>query len=372
VLDLLESDTRRAPYLVRAHAPRTLVQLVTGSIDLTDVQRTQFAPAGDKWRTHVAETLTEMLGKKGQSLQAELRQGATLALGRLGDAGDSDLSKKTRRVLLEASKNSDQQTKWFARIALAQAGGYPAQSEAPFAATRETEEALVRMLVRGPSRGNPWSALALGVLGHLQSQFGLTPSSDVDLGLRDSMARITSPQDLGAYAMASALRGDVQAKSGIFAKLQSVSDDTARGELSVALGLLGAREYVDEIQNLVRESKYRPDLLKQASIALGLLGDKATVSLLTSMLAESESLATQASIATALGFIGDSRSVPPLVELLEDKEQTALARAFAAVALGGVADKETLPWNSKLSVDLQYRASTRTLTGQGVGLLDLL
>ncbi len=91
------------------------------------------------------------------------------------------------------------------------------------------------------------------------------------------------------------------------------------------------------------------------------------------MLRESKSLATQASISQALGFIGDSHSVDPLVELLEDSQVTPRARAFAAVALGIVADKESLPWNSKVSVDINYRANTSTLTGEsGTGLLDIL
>ena len=46
--------------------------------------------------------------------------------------------------------------------------------------------------------------------------------------------------------------------------------------------------------------------------------------------------------------------------------------AFAAVALGGVADKELLPWNSKIAVGMNYRASVETLTNQQSGILDIL
>ena len=43
-------------------------------------------------------------------------------------------------------------------------------------------------------------------------------------------------------------------------------------------------------------------------------------------------------------------------------------------SLGIVADKEQLPWNSKIGMDLNYRASTQTLTDQsaGTGILDIL
>jgi len=43
------------------------------------------------------------------------------------------------------------------------------------------------------------------------------------------------------------------------------------------------------------------------------------------------------------------------------------------VALGIVADKEPLPWNSKISTNINYRANTTTLTGDnGTGILDIL
>jgi len=44
------------------------------------------------------------------------------------------------------------------------------------------------------------------------------------------------------------------------------------------------------------------------------------------------------------------------------------------VALGIVADKEELPWNTKISVNINYRANTQTLTSPdaGTGILDIL
>ena len=78
-------------------------------------------------------------------------------------------------------------------------------------------------------------------------------------------------------------------------------------------------------------------------------------------------------MASALGFIGDARSLDPLVKMLQDKQLTASARGFAAVALGIVADKEALPWNAKVSIDINYLANTSTLTTtEGSGLLDIL
>ena len=122
------------------------------------------------------------------------------------------------------------------------------------------------------------------------------------------------------------------------------------------------------------ESRYRPELLRQSAMALGLLGDKDIGLQLAAMLKDARSLASQAAIATALGFIGDRRSIEPLLALLTDENVSERARAFAAVALGNVADKEMLPWNSKIGFGINYRAAPATLfdPGSGTGILDIL
>ena len=124
----------------------------------------------------------------------------------------------------------------------------------------------------------------------------------------------------------------------------------------------------------MRKSRFQTELLQAASIALGLLGDKELVPDLVKMLQEASSLSAQAAISTGLGHIGDARSIEPLLALFEDQEKTATARAFAGVALGIVADKDELPWNSRISVDINYRANTPTLVspGTGRGILDIL
>ena len=42
------------------------------------------------------------------------------------------------------------------------------------------------------------------------------------------------------------------------------------------------------------------------------------------------------------------------------------------MALGGVCDKDALPWNAIYATQVNYRASTETLTDGRSGLLDLL
>jgi HEAT repeat protein len=157
-------------------------------------------------------------------------------------------------------------------------------------------------------------------------------------------------------------------------QLEAQSDDAVRGHIAVGLGLMNATESIEQIQEIVADSKYRAALLQQAAIALGLLGDRGVAGNLAVMLREeAKSLASQAAIASALGFIGDSGSIDPLLEMMhDDKNLTDRARAFAIAALGIVGDKEPLPWNSKLSVDLNYRANASTLVEGGKGVIEIL
>jgi HEAT repeat protein len=178
---------------------------------------------------------------------------------------------------------------------------------------------------------------------------------------------------VAAYAIGSGILGNVEFTEPLLEKLERIADDEARGYICVALGMIGATEAIVPINDIIKDSSYRPQLLRQAAIALGLLGDKNIVDELVDTLEATNSLATQAALSSALGFIGDKRSIAPLVDLLENQEVTASARGFAAVALGIVADKEYLPWNSKIATDLNYRASTVTLNDQeGNGILNIL
>jgi len=232
---------------------------------------------------------------------------------------------------------------------------------------------LLSQLSKGKTQIRPWAGLAIGVMERGLLDHKEVQSASALSALRSALRGTRTIIEIGAYAIACGIAGDTDAESILIEKLNTLSDDEVRGHLAIGLGLMGSRDAIEPINEVVAKSKYRGELLKQAAIALGLLGDKALVGNLVTMLAEAKTLTTQAAIASALGFIGDTRSVDPLVAMLQDESSTGAARGFAAVALGIVADKEPLPWNSKFSVDINYRANTTTLTGEsGTGLLDIL
>jgi len=366
LLAFLADATR--PSLVRAHVPIALARLLTS--DLGD----------DLWaaqRARIVETLLPHAAERSKE-SAEIVQSALVALGMLAtnDAA-SPLDLRVLETLAERVREGEPQARRFALMALAQAGARNAPAGRDSEAGLElVTRALLRALAEGKGDLPSWAALACGVLGrelaltHRATQHLANLQAAVRLALKETRAS----ERIGALALAAGLLNDLEASAELRRRLATQKDDGARGYVAVGLGLMSAREATEEIQAVVADSKYRPDLLKQAAIALGLLGDKRAAELLAERLATAQGLATQASLSSALGFIGDRRSLDPLVAMLRNETLSQRARGFAAVALGIVGDRSELPWNSVISRGLNYRASTSTLTdpGSGTGILDLL
>ena len=149
--------------------------------------------------------------------------------------------------------------------------------------------------------------------------------------------------------------------------------DELAGYICIGLALMNDQRSLEQIGRLVKESVRRPARLQQAAIALGKLGDKNAASTLVEMMTTGDqNLAKMSAIASALGFIGDRRTVTPLIKVMQDESLPDISRAFGAVALGGVAMQELLPWNTKIGINMNYRASVETLTNQVSGILDIL
>lgn len=353
-------------YLVRAHCPTALARLLGGlPPELNQV-----------YRQKVADDLLERLGSKKKE-QAEVIQSSILALGLIGtNDGTHPLDKKIRETLAAVPKDvTDQQARNFAMIALAKIGGTLGAKDSEDG-IKYVSETLLAQLADGKSSVKPWAGLACGVMADLLGKAKVQSAKigTLQMAVLSALDDEKDPSKVGAFAISCGIMSHLEAKPTLLKRLDSEKEEAARGYVAVALGLMNARDAVEKINRIVDESKYRPDLLKQAAIALGLLGDKELVPKLVKLLGESKGLATQASLSSALGFIGDKRSIEPLVLMLQNESLTEQARGFAAVALGIVADKEPLPWNSKIGLDLNYRASTQTLTdqGAGTGILDIL
>ena len=254
---------------------------------------------------------------------------------------------------------------------------------ATFAATQGEPEAwaalkprtfLIDRLLKGKSTTKSWASLSLAVMERSLDDDGAASSNESKQALAKSLEDAKAPPEIGAMAISVGIVRYEGAKEALRTKFDKISEPEARGFAAIGLGLMDDRGAIQMITEVLKKSKYQPDLLKSAAIGLGLLGDKEIVPELITMLESAAGLSSQAAISSALGFIGDARSIDPLIAMLEDKQKTDRARGFAAVALGIVADKEDLPWNAKISVNANYRANTTTLTSPdtGTGILDIL
>lgn len=332
-------------------------------------------------QAHVPTAVARLLGRgttavhqKAKSVLAEeltarsprthaIRQSAVLALGQLCVPAETSAEDRAfAKLLLETSRDAvDQQTRFFALLALGRIGGSAVRSE------------LLALYPKGnAATERPWAALALGLIAFDRRLQG---SVDVEIArvLLDDLLDTAQPAARAGFAVALGLTGHQPAAAPVLSLLAAEErEETLAGYLCTSLGLLGDPVAVQPLTDLLRRSVRRPFVLQQAAIALGQLGDERAVPVLQELLARNESTAALAAIAGALTQIGDRRSIEPLLAVLNGSEPTKLARAFAAAALGGIGDKDERSWNVPLCRDVNYRAAVDTLTNGRSGVLDIL
>jgi hypothetical protein len=331
---------------VRAHAPRAMaIQASRGSAELRD---------------EAAGLLIEILG--AARVDRELRYGAVMALGLLGHAGPE--AAYIRESLMRAFSKGDSTERHLALMSLGQLTSRP--GPAPLCAWESADEVeafLRSQLSRGKSRAKPWVALALGVQGAGQLSHERVLNDETRDALRTMSRECKSPADAGAYAISIGLRSDIGAAELLCERLASFADEQSRGDLSLALGLLGEVGNVPALQEIFSDAVYQPHLFSRVVIALTLCGDKSLVSTLVKEMDATKSSSVRAVHAWALGLVGDARAIEPLVELLKDEEQTTLLRIQVANGLGFVCDQGELPWSTSLKQAANYVTRAETLLG---------
>lgn len=356
------ATNRKREEVICAHVPTTISRLLRNG---QAAERERYAMA-----------MVNELSERSRA-EAQLRPSFPQSLGVITRADDTFVKKVVEAIQekIEKELSKNPQVAYFGMMALGEIAGTGSPGS-------EIEKYLVEKAKTKGGRvmTRAWAALALGVAGFDQNQRLNQPANEtVGSALLDMLRDIKDPEQLAAYAVGLGLLRYTGAAAELMNCLKErVKDDTYRGYFALGLGLMNETDSKTTIQEIVKKSTRRPELIREASIALGLLGDKSIVSTLTGILADKENktVAVQAAVATALGFVGDYRTIKPLVDMLidEKKELSSESRAFAAVALGIVGDKEPFPWNYKVSQDLNYLATVETLNDQGsqTGILNLL
>ena len=112
----------------------------------------------------------------------------------------------------------------------------------------------------------------------------------------------------------------------------------------------------------------------QASLALAKLDHPGASATLRSILRAKTSMRTLTLAATsnAMGYLADPNNVQPLVDVLTNASNNKLMRAFAAVALGSMAENDPLTWSAWIAMNMNYTATVETLANGSSGILDIL
>jgi HEAT repeat protein len=351
LLALLAND--RGDRFVRAHVPGALAKLSAG--------------ASAEACAEITGALLAALTPTSQE-PAEVLQGCTLALGKLGGVDDDEVNRAVRATLQRIVLGGERQARSFALIALAQRAARTQAADV----VADTRAFLGQRLANAKAHERAWAALALGVLEHGRANTGEANSTSVRAVMLSALKDSGSPDEIGALAIGCGLTGDRDATSILMEKLARVSDARTQGHIMVGLGLIGDTRATNALRDVLARTRFQPELMASAAIGLALLEDRSLVPALVDMLARAGSGASQATAASVLGWIGDRRAIDPLLALLADRNATATARGFAANALGRVCDKDRLPWDAVLSEDVHYLAATATLIGgDGTGVLEI-
>ena len=275
-----------------------------------------------------------------------VRQSATIALGILANPDDKDVAKALQRV---NKSDADRAVRNFSIMALGEIGG------------KDNRNFLDRLLKNASNRfERTFAAMALGVYAQATDDLEIVVIGDK---LHKAFRKEKNFEEKGAYAIAMSLMGVEKASEDLLKELEKgYGQASYRAHLCTALGLLNHKPAIKIVREVVKE-KGDVNLRRAASIALGLLGDKDAVSVLEKEIARSEnSQAVHGAVTQGLGFIGDVSAVPTLTEMVKDRKKFKDAtRAFAAVALGLLGDKDNIPILSKIAENNNYLQRTEAL-----------
>jgi len=357
LIDAYDERTQRADreirhWSVRAHLPSALAALCN------DVP--------EEWRELATRAVLHSV-RRHTPAEDVVIEGATLALGHLGRAGGSGVDREVVHALARIADDGKAFAKGLALLGLGRVAGQPGVTEEPWTSLPEVRALLEKTVVRGSTQTRPWAALSLGLLGRGLRAHGATLSPQTSQVLRKAAAKVGSPEQIGAYLMALALREDVSARELCVKALKRFSgSQVAAGQAALALGLLGSAKDAPTLVDALGSGSKLGLFMHESATGLALLGAAGTIEQLLRMLGEADSAVEQTALAYALATVGGARAVPSLLRLVRDADQPSAARAAFATALGVVCSPSGDPWSSLLAADAREGNSLATLLGGDV------
>lgn len=315
------------------------------------------------------ERFLEIFSGRGNADRV-LQQSAAMALGYLLRAAEREPAdaERNRQLRIATKRQRDQLARSFAMISMGRIGGEAQYKE------------LRRELIRGKQRDQAWAALGLGlmmrdspVVSGSRSRRSLR--SRIGEDLLDFLKKERSRDLRSAAAVALGLGRHLPAEQILIDLLKRYPTyPDLSGYLASGLALLDSKAAVKVVGDTLPRLTSEPVLMGQVAQAAARLGVPGAATNLQSSLAYSSRHYTLAlaATATAMGYLPDIDNVDPLIRILDKKREKKLVRAFAAVALGNMAEEDSLSWSSWYAQGVNYGANVETLSNGSTGILDIL
>jgi HEAT repeat protein len=295
----------------------------------------------------------------GRKTNLRVEESSILALAQLAQPKD----KEVVAALFEKIKDGqNDQARHFSIMALAditeRALKVDFEGNRAFAA-EITKELLKEMTKAKQKQHEPWSGLALSVIGRNYAP-DARERLEIAAKLDEKFTEERNPSYQPAYAVALGILNATTAAANIQAKMLDTNELNLKGFCAIALGMMKHAEAKDSLRKFVLDDR-DPKFRLQVATALGLMGDVQATDLLVEAFRSAKTLNVISSLARAIGLIGDGKAIDPLEKLVADKGATGLSRGFGCVALGLLAEKSDLPWNARVSIGINYRTQISAL-----------
>ncbi len=320
-------------------------------------------------------SLENILNARSSTVSQQTRASAAIGLGQLGRLVDGQDRVRAAQVLLRTVETSrDESTPNFAIMSLAQLLVEDAKANrTDVLGNTRADEMLIEKARKGRHLERGFGAMALGlVLRQIERNLDVDAwqsfREDAVQTLRDGLARQSQDKkSRAAFATALGIARDGGSRKALLAIVDDRdADKMLRSYAALALGLIGRSDgdTARAIAGALRE-RSSEDLRRQSATALGLLGNptvpgtgKDAVEILLDELKSARTQSHKGQIVLALARVGDHRALDGLEALLMDPKENELTRALACAGLGLVGDLEWIPSIARGSRNINYRAST--------------
>lgn len=321
------------------------------------------------------ELIVSVLKRRNQ--EAATYVSATIALGNLTSPGDKP---QIDALVRAVSRPADSLVPKFGMIAFGKIGG------------KTCLDHLKRAFKRGKRDVRPWAAIGLGLLAHHEpvQQPTSPPTGTASRGVKSKLAptigallhkafKKEKKEMQAAIGIALGLAGYTAAAEDM-RKLATkyMSNEDLAGPLCLGLAMMEDKASIPLALDAMRRVD-RPVLFGQAGLALARFDRRdasaTAVGALQSMTHIHPMFLRQlAGAAQAISHLRNPNDVTVLSTIVADTKRAkrdAYPVAFAAAALGAVADRDPMGFGARIAQGMNYAARVQTISNGHNGILDI-